>query len=376
MRKRFEALDAFRGICAIAVAIFHMHLVGSITELSFFRGSAILVDFFFVLSGFVLAHGYGFRDDLKFYPFMRARFFRLYPLHFFMFVVFFGLEILKYIASEHGGIIFNDAPFTNKFAPQEIIPNLTLIHAWLPWVEPLSFNYPSWSISIEFYLYVILVVSMILLKSRRILAWVILSLSAAAIIASKVDFLTIKALEGLYSFFGGACAYAVYRKISHWSPSFKLGSILELLLLIMVIWVVRYFGPYKLVIAPAIFIVTVMFFAFESGAISKLLKIKPLQIAGTLSYSIYMVHAAILFCLISSGIVLQKVTGREFAPIIENQRYLDFGSALTNNLVLLISLLVILVTSTFTYKYVEGFGQKLNKKYKTEAMQATLPVAK
>lgn len=66
MNKRFEALDAFRGICAISVVIFHMHFIDSITELSFFRGSAIFVEFFFILSGFVLAHGYGSREGLKF----------------------------------------------------------------------------------------------------------------------------------------------------------------------------------------------------------------------------------------------------------------------------------------------------------------------
>ena len=65
MNRRFEVLDAFRGICAVAVVIFHMHLVGSITELSFFRGSSIFVEFFFVLSGFVLAHGYAYKKTLS-----------------------------------------------------------------------------------------------------------------------------------------------------------------------------------------------------------------------------------------------------------------------------------------------------------------------
>jgi hypothetical protein len=51
MNKRFEPLDSF-------------------------RGSAILVDFFF-LSGFVFVHGYGFKDKLNFKAFMKASFFRL-----------------------------------------------------------------------------------------------------------------------------------------------------------------------------------------------------------------------------------------------------------------------------------------------------------
>ena len=72
MKGRFEALDAFRGICAICVVIFHMNILNSFTEISFFRGSAILVDFFFALSGFVLAHSYGFKQNLKFKKFMKT----------------------------------------------------------------------------------------------------------------------------------------------------------------------------------------------------------------------------------------------------------------------------------------------------------------
>lgn len=51
MKQRFEALDAFRGLAAIFIVIFHTHLIGSITELSFFKSSNIFVDFFFVLIG-------------------------------------------------------------------------------------------------------------------------------------------------------------------------------------------------------------------------------------------------------------------------------------------------------------------------------------
>ncbi len=56
--ERFETLDSLRGICAIFVVFFHMNIVGAFTELSFFRNSSIFVEFFFVLSGFVLAHSY------------------------------------------------------------------------------------------------------------------------------------------------------------------------------------------------------------------------------------------------------------------------------------------------------------------------------
>lgn len=132
MNKRFEALDAFRGLCALSVVVFHMHFVGSVTELDFFRGSWLFVQFFFVLSGFVLAHGYGFKESLNFNYFMRARFFRIYPLHFLMFVLVVIFQVIKLLFYEFSGISFGAEPFTGMFAVSEMIPNILLLQSWTP----------------------------------------------------------------------------------------------------------------------------------------------------------------------------------------------------------------------------------------------------
>jgi len=362
MYKRFEALDAFRGLCALAVVFFHMHLIGSITELDFFRGSYIFVEFFFVLSGFVLAHGYGFKENINFKIFMKARFFRLYPLHFFMFVVFVVLEFGKLFAYKFAGFVFNDEPFTNSFAVSEMIPNLLLIQSWTPFTDHLTFNYPSWSISIEFYMYALLFFSIALFKSNRVISWLIISLIAFLLIFLESDFLVSSVLRGLSCFFGGAFTYVIYKKLSHFKPSYISGSIVEAILLICVVLIVQSKIEYRSIIAPVLFFFTVLFFAFEAGAFSKLLKIKPLQYAGKLSYSIYMTHAAILFCLTSVAMVLQKITGIEMAPMIETKRYLTFGGGLINNLVAIFILAIVIYISSFTYKYVEINCQNLSFK--------------
>ena len=76
---RLSLLDGLRGVAAIAVMLYH-------TEISFemlgpFRRSYLFVDFFFLLSGFVLALAYEakFRDGMGL-AFMRARIVRLWPL--------------------------------------------------------------------------------------------------------------------------------------------------------------------------------------------------------------------------------------------------------------------------------------------------------
>jgi peptidoglycan/LPS O-acetylase OafA/YrhL len=362
MNKRFEALDAFRGLCAISVVIFHMHLVGSITELDFFRGSSIFVEFFFVLSGFVLAHGYGFKESLNFKKFMKARFFRLYPLHFFMFVVFIALEFGKLFAYKFGGFVFNNEPFTNSFAVSEMIPNLLLIQSWTPFTDHLTFNYPSWSISIEFYMYALLFFSITLFKSNRVISWLIISFIAFLLMFLESDFLVDTVLRGLSCFFGGAFTYVIYKKLSHFKPSYISGSIVEAILLMCVVLIVQSKIEYRAIVAPVLFLLTVLFFAFEAGFFSKLLKLKSLQYAGKLSYSIYMTHAAILFCLISVAMILQKLTGIEMAPMFDTTRFLNFGNSGINNIVVIVILSIVIYVSSLTYKYIELYGQKLNRK--------------
>jgi peptidoglycan/LPS O-acetylase OafA/YrhL len=78
---RYPALDGLRGIAAVIVLLFHLrwwlpngkHLI---------EHGYLAVDFFFVLSGFVVAHTYQarLRDDLGFAAFLKIRAIRLYPL--------------------------------------------------------------------------------------------------------------------------------------------------------------------------------------------------------------------------------------------------------------------------------------------------------
>jgi len=373
--KRFEALDAFRGICALAVVVYHTRLIGSMTELAFFRGSAIFVEFFFVLSGFVLAHGYGYRSTgLQFQPFMLARLRRLYPLHLFMFLVFFALEIGKLLAYKLSGFVFNNPPFTNYLAFREILPNLLLIHAWVPFADHYSYNYPSWSISIEFYLYALLFVSIMGFRSRQVLVWTVASLFAFGLmlmdVASGIQWLPTQVVRGLACFFGGAMTYAFYRKISHWQASRLLGSIVETGLLIAVLVVVCTDFAARAVLAPALFFVTVLCFAFEAGIFSGLLSLGSMQYIGKLSYSIYMTHAAILFCLISVAMVLQKASGIEMAPMIDGTRFLDFGSDWLNTGVALFIAGIVMYISSLTYKFVEVPGQQLRFKRKAQGVSS------
>nr|WP_244657009.1 acyltransferase [Pseudomonas sp. CFBP 8772] len=359
--KRFHALDSLRGICAIAVVLYHTHLVGSITEWTFFANADLFVEFFFVLSGFVMAHAYGSKRQLDFSRFLISRTFRLLPLHVFMLAVFIGLEFLKYAAYKRG-FSFNQTPFTGIYAPSQILPNLLLVQSWTHLTENLSFNTASWSISIEYWTYMLFAATVLMASTRRYLLWAVIALCGFALLYRQIDVLTVYAQKGVGCFFAGALAYAFFTRSRRWiAPGFGLLSVLEALSALAIWWVLTSELPQKVLAASAVFCVTIVVFAFDGGALSRVLKYEFFARLGRLSYSIYLTHLAILFFVISAFMVVQKKTGFDAAPMLGEIRYLDTGHAWLNNLMVLLILAVVVTISSATYRYVELRGQGVGK---------------
>lgn len=79
---RFQHLDGLRGLFAVSVAL--SHIIGAIEGWSDSRplvGAYLAVDYFFILSGFVLAHLLHTKKS-NYIEFFKKRLFRLWPLHF------------------------------------------------------------------------------------------------------------------------------------------------------------------------------------------------------------------------------------------------------------------------------------------------------
>ena len=81
-RKHFEVLDGLRGVAALAVVVFHfMEYIAPDYSHSFIGHGFLAVDFFFCLSGFVIAYAYDGRlERLGLAEFFRSRVIRLHPL--------------------------------------------------------------------------------------------------------------------------------------------------------------------------------------------------------------------------------------------------------------------------------------------------------
>ena len=152
-KNKFLALESLRGVAAISVAIFHFS-IGSHLNTEFTKNAWLMVDFFFVLSGFVIALNY--QDHIKTFEnlkvFQYKRFLRLYPLHLLMLFVFLGIECMKYLVEIKFNLVANNPAFRDSDLGA-FIAHIFLLQNWT--MDHTSFNGISWSISAEFYTYAI-----------------------------------------------------------------------------------------------------------------------------------------------------------------------------------------------------------------------------
>jgi peptidoglycan/LPS O-acetylase OafA/YrhL len=150
---QYRILDSYRFIAASMVCLYHFNkadILGFSNFTSLVENLRLGVDFFFVLSGFVIARTYLHKiNDLPgFGRFMWKRFARLYPLH-----------LITLMVGIAGGAIIGTKGLqqgTNPevFSSTAILANLTLTHS-LGVTNYGSFNIPSWSISAEMFVYLL-----------------------------------------------------------------------------------------------------------------------------------------------------------------------------------------------------------------------------
>ena len=123
-------LTPLRGLAAILVAVFHFEMaIGRFVPAGttmFFEKSYLMVDLFFVLSGFIMLHVYGRafdgvlqRGQLR--HFLVARFARTYPLHLFSLLLL--VVIVRYLTN------WGNPPIVLE-QPRDILPNVFMLQSF------------------------------------------------------------------------------------------------------------------------------------------------------------------------------------------------------------------------------------------------------
>lgn len=175
-KPRYEVLDGMRGIAALCVLLRH---IAQYSPYSAFRNAFIAVDFFFILSGFVIAYAYGPRIGLGLADFMQRRLIRLYPM--FLFGLILGAPVL--ILATHLGLTGYSLPaayaslVTNVF----YLPHLgSAVKADIYHDPIFPANGSAWSLFFE----LIANAFFILLFTARRHLWIIIILAYLGIIGS------------------------------------------------------------------------------------------------------------------------------------------------------------------------------------------------
>ena len=320
MKTHFRVLDAWRGVAALLVALFHLNLYGAIYSLGFVRNAYLFVDFFFVLSGFVITHSYFNRlrtvEDVRSFAIKRLG--RIWPLHAVVLVAFVAIESTKGVLAAHGASFYLP-PFTGNNSLSTIPMNLAFAQSF-GLVQHLTWNPPSWSICAEFWTYLVFAVTILAgAKSRGGGRLVTGGLFALMMIGS-VLILRMKSpqdidttydlgfLRCLYGFIVGHLTYRLFQGASE--AKFNAAALEWALLFVLVAYVsVAGRTEYSL-FAPLVFAAAVFVFAFEAGPISRAMSNRMNDWLGKISYSIYMWQAFVIFNFVDRPIsILEKVTG-------------------------------------------------------------------
>lgn len=145
-----DPLTSVRFFLALGVVLFHYQLAWTLpSEAAGLLDRARLgVDVFFILSGFILTHVYLQGDVAPAYRrFIVARFARIYPAHFFILM---GMLLLVLAAA-----IVGVGLEPGRFNLPDFVQTLLLTHAWFPRQSMVLWNGPAWSLSAEWFVYLI-----------------------------------------------------------------------------------------------------------------------------------------------------------------------------------------------------------------------------
>lgn len=291
-KKHFEILDGLRGLAAIVVVIFHFMEIAIIDyNKNFIAHGYMAVDFFFCLSGFVIAYAYDSRvEKLGFLQFIKLRLIRLHPL-----VV---------IGSVLGLLTFIIDPYSDFYATYGFGKTMLMFLAsafLVPYpVMPERFfnlfclNAPSWSL---FWEYIANIFYVLVLYRFGVRLLTVITLIAAALICF-VAFKSTNLAGGwgattfwdggariLYSFLVGILIFR-----SNWIIKNKLGFA-GISILLLLAFLIPYSDQYNWITEPLIVLVYFpMLVALGAGATLTSGFDKFCKLSGEISYPLYMTH--------------------------------------------------------------------------------------
>lgn len=293
-QEKVEELESIRGLAALLVVFFHIPKWNTLLDIGIINNGYLMVDLFFVLSGYVIYTAYEKKITNKkdLFRFQILRLGRLYPVHFIFLVSFIFIEIVKYVAqSKFGMTSIKAKPFEdNNLAA--FLQQLFLVQAMGLAHNALTFNYPAWSVSVEFYTYLLFGVCILFSKKNKDLLFFLIALISVILLANQKTFEFNYLFRCLAGFFIGCLTALGVKKLKLKLPKYVSLLAFSFIVFFLQLKTTKQYDISMYFLTAALIVSLVR---STNGYLNYVLNIKVLTWLGSISYSVYMSHVVILW---------------------------------------------------------------------------------
>ncbi|TZF81354.1 acyltransferase [Pedobacter sp. BS3] len=295
-KPHFHILDGMRGVAALAIVVFHfMEWIYTDSSKNFIGHGFLAVDFFFCLSGFVIAYAYDNRmEKMGIAEFFKSRLIRLHPLVIFGSVI--GLLGFLFDPIVNYSAIYSTGKLVLLFLCSVLLIPYPVMQE--RGFNLFSFNAPSWSLFWEYVANI--VYAFILCRIGRKYLYVLIMLAAIAL--AWVSYRSGNLLGGWagdnfwdgcarisYSFLAGLLIYR-----SNWIIKSRLGFGVMSLLLVLA-FVMPHFKWNWLAELLVVLFYFPLLVSLGAGAVLSQRWESVCRFSGAISYPLYMTHYAAIW---------------------------------------------------------------------------------
>lgn len=307
-RPELRALTGLRGVAATIVALAHFRPLLPYDIQAFLMWQDAAVDLFFCLSGFTLSYVYS-RDRFQFSSYLTARVARIYPLYF--------VTMIAAAAVYVWPLSIDPMTYPASAAFSDFLLQALMLNAWPVVGTGVHWNYPAWSLSVEWFCYIVLFPLLLRLKTPRSENVTILYLAVLSAISFSMfmnyydERLTnpevyvaksqwsywVNLLRGVFGFTAGWVVFASFEKRDD-LRAFSTRFSTQIWLIFASILFLCYCGLIHSQVLIFLFPFVVLAATDPGSVTSRLLGSKALHFLGVISYSIYMTHALVFILFI------------------------------------------------------------------------------
>lgn len=309
-----RALEGLRGLSALGIVVFHLAPAFAHTpqyvHLTFaFSKYYLLLDLFFIVSGFGLAGGAAKRlanglTAKAVLTFYRERAVRLFPLHLVVLAALVALEFWLAGRVAAGQIELWFTPLQRPEADVSALPlTALLLHAW-GFIDKLSWNVPSWFLSALLFPYLLFPFIAWAARNWSSAQRALVFIGAGGAGAAVLHYFYVlntwpgpqdwSILRALAEFLIGMGLAALSRQSL--SPLRRVAQI-PLLVLVFVSLHLKWHDIISVTLLAALF----WSLLTDDGPVAKLFGTRPLVFLGTISFAVFMTHYAVLLLIDVAG---------------------------------------------------------------------------